>query len=523
MTEITGNSYDQIPYESYPYNKSDIGKIYAIAKLFDVDAVDFKKCKVLELGCAAAGNIIPMAIKFPKSEFKGIDLSEVQVNSGIEQIKELGLKNIKIEARSILDIDSSYGKFDYIIVHGIWSWVPENVRTQIFEICKNNLSDNGVAYISYNTLPGWNMVKSVRDMMLYHIKNHNTPQQKVTQGKALLNFINEARGEGADPYSLTIKNELEILKNAADSYIFHDHMEENNHPAYFSEFMGQADGSGLQYLGDAEISNMYLGNMPQKVNETLQQIGNDIVKVEQYMDFITNRRFRMSLICKKNVKINRNITSDRIDNFYFTSNLQFKKETGVKLDENGYLNSKGAGSVTFKTNSAPIIELFKYFHENNNKPTNLDELAKIITKNLKTPNEKKDSTKQELREAITRFILAGVLDFSADSANYVGEISKSPSTSKLAKTQARGKNWVTNQRSTRVGIDSFDKFMLQYLDGANDFDKLVEKMVDHVINKDININKENKPVEDKSEIAKIVTELAKLKLEAYAKNYLLVA
>ena len=127
--------------------------------------------RVLELGCASGGNLIPHAVNYPKGQYVGVDLSKTQIDSGLEQVKSLGLKNIELKCCSITDIDESFGKFDYIICHGVISWVPDFVRDKIFEISSKNLSKNGIAYISYNTLPGWNMVRSIRDMMLYHAKD----------------------------------------------------------------------------------------------------------------------------------------------------------------------------------------------------------------------------------------------------------------------------------------------------------------------------------------------------------------
>ncbi|MCD0216938.1 class I SAM-dependent methyltransferase, partial [Enterobacter hormaechei subsp. steigerwaltii] len=111
--------------------------------------------KVLELGCSMGGNIITQALYYPDAEFVGIDLSGRQVAQGNAIIEKMGLKNVRLEEKDILTVDESFGKFDYIIVHGIWSWVPDTVKDKIFSICRNNLTKHGIAYISYNVYPGW--------------------------------------------------------------------------------------------------------------------------------------------------------------------------------------------------------------------------------------------------------------------------------------------------------------------------------------------------------------------------------
>ena len=147
---------------------------------------------------------------------------------------------------SIDAVDSDIGKFDYIICHGVLSWVTEDIQDKIFEGCKKLLAENGLAMISYNTLPGWNAVRSVRDMMLYHSAAVTDPNEKISQSRAFLNFIlNNFDENSDDPYYKVIRKELEILDNTSPSYFFHDHLEGENHPMYFHQFCAKADKCGF--------------------------------------------------------------------------------------------------------------------------------------------------------------------------------------------------------------------------------------------------------------------------------------
>jgi len=90
------------------------------------------KCRVLELGCASGGNLIPMAFNLPESEFIGVDFSAKEVEMGNKIIKDLNLKNIRLEQLSIMDIDETFGKFDYIICHDVYSSVPVLFSIKLF-------------------------------------------------------------------------------------------------------------------------------------------------------------------------------------------------------------------------------------------------------------------------------------------------------------------------------------------------------------------------------------------------------
>ena len=111
---------------------------------------------------------------------------------GEKIIESANINNITLKQADIIDLDEKEGEYDYIIVHGIYSWVPENVQEKILKICGRSLSPQGIAYISYNTYPGWKMNSMIRDMMLYHTRGIKEPNEKANQGRALIAFLSEA-------------------------------------------------------------------------------------------------------------------------------------------------------------------------------------------------------------------------------------------------------------------------------------------------------------------------------------------
>ncbi|MBI3866078.1 MAG: class I SAM-dependent methyltransferase, partial [Planctomycetia bacterium] len=141
--------YDEIPYISHPYPHSHPERLAAIARLLGLKPTPVDKCRVLELGCAAGNNLIPAAEALPGSTFLGVDLSERQIAVGCTTVDELELDNIELRHGNIMDVSADDGQFDYIIVHGIFSWVPHDVQDRILSVCKQNLTPNVVAYVSY--------------------------------------------------------------------------------------------------------------------------------------------------------------------------------------------------------------------------------------------------------------------------------------------------------------------------------------------------------------------------------------
>ncbi|MEX1042790.1 MAG: class I SAM-dependent methyltransferase, partial [Pirellulaceae bacterium] len=172
-------SYDVVPYPSHPFRQTHPEKLAAVGQLFGLKPAPIEKCRVLEIGCAGGGNLIPMADALPESQFMGVDLSQKQIESGQKSIEAIGLTNIELKHLNCTEIDDSFGKFDYIICHGVFSWVPREVQDRIMAVCRDNLQEQGVAFISYNTYPGWHMRGMIRDMMQYHVRNFEDPPRRI--------------------------------------------------------------------------------------------------------------------------------------------------------------------------------------------------------------------------------------------------------------------------------------------------------------------------------------------------------
>src|SRR5258707_7042822 len=191
ISEQLRSRYDSTPYESVSIPQSHPDNLRTIAALAGFSTPDVTHCRVLELGCAAGGNLAPMAQTLPGSAFLGIDLSSRQIDVGQEVIKSAGLKNIELRCQDLMDF-SDKEPFDYIIAHGVYSWVPQDVREKVMQICARNLASNGVAYLSYNALPGWHLNRITRDLMLYHCRNAADDKSRASLARGVLGLIKSA-------------------------------------------------------------------------------------------------------------------------------------------------------------------------------------------------------------------------------------------------------------------------------------------------------------------------------------------
>lgn len=482
-------SYDITQYESHPYAQSHPELMFTMGKLFGLNPTTFKKCRVLELGCAAGGNILPLACNYKESEFVGVDLSAKQIEQGIEQIRDLGLSNIQLLHKSIMDVDSSYGKFDYIICHGVFSWVPPEVQNKILAICKDNLTPNGIAYISYNTLPGWNMVKNIRELMLYHCKGFETHKQQVEQARLILKFMVDSLEGQNNPYANFLRSEVELLSKHGDHYLLHEHLEQDNNPMYFHTFVEQAAKHDLTYLSDTQLSSMFAYNLPEKVSSQISQI-TDIVRQTQYMDFIRNQRFRCTLLCHKEVKINRALKPEDVESFYVSYMGNVRNDiTEAEMAEGNELQFICA-NITLTLKHFISKTAMKIIHDRNRKPISFTKLLDLTKE--KTGESDEAKIKQFIHQdlGLMRLALGGLVQLHSTSGEYTREKIQKPKVTKLAQYQIKKKNYVTNQRHELVMLNPVETKLVSYCDGTQEIKKILEKMNEHFTKGELKLIKE---------------------------------
>lgn len=289
-------SHDALPYASRPVAMAAPAHIAAVATLFGLAPPPPATARVLELGCASGGHLIPLAMRSPEATFVGIDLSPVQVEAGRRTIAALGLTNIELHAADPAALDPVLGTFDYIVAHDLYSRVSPEAQARVLQACHAHLSPAGLAFVSYNTYPGWKFREAVRDAMRFGSAGIEAPQERLATARGLVEFI----ARSAPPDSVTgrvMGSHVAELAEARPDDVLHEYMESENHPVYFNAFVERAAQAGFAYVGDARQAIMFASNLPPDVAAVVvRESRDDQVKREQLMDFITGRMFRQSLL-----------------------------------------------------------------------------------------------------------------------------------------------------------------------------------------------------------------------------------
>jgi SAM-dependent methyltransferase len=324
------DSYDEIPYHSAPFTETHPVNLAVVGRLFGLATPDPDHCRVLELGCASGGNLIPMAWHLPGSRFTGVELSPTQAEAGADLIRGLGLTNVEIRRGDILEVDPGPESVDYLIVHGVYSWVPAEVQERILWLCARCLSPTGIAYVSYNTLPGWRMRGMLRDALLYHVRRTSSPTQRLAQASVLLERLGGALA-GLDAFSARyLREEIAYLRAAHPSYLYHEYLEARNEPLLFSDFVERAARHGLQYLADSDLASMFASSLGDGASALVEGI-EDQIEQEQYLDFVSNRNFRQTLLCRAGPPVERVVGLEVLDRFAAFSPLEPPRRLDLRV------------------------------------------------------------------------------------------------------------------------------------------------------------------------------------------------
>jgi SAM-dependent methyltransferase len=468
------NSYDQIPYARAAYLQSHPDRVATVSALAGMTPAPVTNCRVLELGCGTCFNLIAMAAALPGASFVGVEQSARQVAIGQEAVTALGLKNIELKAMSLQDAED-LGRFDYIIAHGVYSWVPAAVRDQVLTIVSRNLTPQGVAYVSYNCFPGWHVASVVREMLLYHCQLFADPAEQIEQARKYLDYVArgtlELPGEANRPtsdYKRLLMHESADVRAVSDSQLFHDHLEDVNQPVWFHQFADHARAHGLQYVGDADLSDPTPLLAPD-VRETLARLSTDPVRGEQQLDFLTNRRFRSSLLCRAGVALDRGAQAERL-----TSGFRFAREA---VPQSARVNVAPGAPETFRSARATLtIEdpvgkatLLALSEAGPRTPT-FDELADVVPAHLPAAGGR--APRDELRRAVAarlwNFICLGFATPHVHPPAFAAVAPDRPRASPLARYMAGSSDLVINLRHEVVQIAPVERQLLPLMDGRHD-------------------------------------------------------
>jgi SAM-dependent methyltransferase/methyltransferase-like protein len=474
-------SYDEIAYPSRPLPQTHPDRLAAVAFLHGLDPAPASRCRVLELGGGDGANLIPLAYAFPLSTFLGIDLAPTPVARGRRCVAELGLTNVELRCGDVMDLPADLGTFDYVIAHGLYSWVPAPVRDRVLALARDHLAPHGVAYVSYNVYPGCHVRQMVRGMMRFHTRAMPEPRRRIDQARACVKFVADGQvAPGA--YGEVLREELRRAVYAEDeALLFHDDLAEVSDPVWFHEFVDHAAAHGLRFLAEAEYHTSDFGHLPDQTRDTLHAMRQaDVVQCEQYLDFLKCRRFRQTLLVRQEAPVTRDPDPARVPALATACGARPEGEpdlapgVGVTFREP---KKDGAMSVDLPLAKAALLHLGECYPQ----AVAFPEL--VAAARARLGREVGGADEEALAEVLLAAFAAGMAELRTEPPRFAGEAGERPEASAVARWQLRaGGEAVTSLRHERVKVDHpLTRQLVLLMDGTRDRAALADELTAWVV------------------------------------------
>lgn len=247
--------------------------------------------RILEIGCATGHNLLPLAVRWPGAEFTGCDISEEAVAMAKRRAGEAGIGNVRFIAGDIRGFSLPGEEFDYIIAHGVFSWVADDAKKALLDFCAGHLSARGIATVSFNLAQGWEarlpVVEAVRRICREH-------EVSVMRGLEILREL------VADDGVKAIAEDM--LAKGAEILDFDDFAPVND-PWPLDGFVRACSDAGLRWLGESDPAENFPSSLDEEGRASLGRFSGDPLGMQMAADALGNRTFRSGVLCRADAPV----------------------------------------------------------------------------------------------------------------------------------------------------------------------------------------------------------------------------
>ncbi|WP_315759970.1 methyltransferase domain-containing protein [Sphingomonas sp. Y38-1Y] len=329
-------SYDEVAYVTAIFQQATAERAAVIARAAGFDAAPVETARVLEVGCGDALNLLAMAAAAPAGDYVGFDLAPTAIARGQALAAAAGLGQVRLEVLDILDAaDALEGEFDYIVAHGVHAWVPPHVRAALVALVGAKLSARGVAFLSYNALPGGHFRRAVRDRLLHALEGVEGRQAQAERAAALLDAIVAEQSASDNPYRAAMREAAAGMRAKPWNVLAHDELGGEWHPQALSDVVAEAAANGLAYLGDAGAGQFDDAFLPDDVAPE-PDTDAQLVRLLQAGDDARPCFFRNSLFVRTGAKLSRRIDHEAVRGLYASTRAERIGETSFRNDRDAF-------------------------------------------------------------------------------------------------------------------------------------------------------------------------------------------
>lgn len=356
-----------VPYSAgfYPELSPVYLNLLAVVLGVQPPAADEREFHYCELGCGRGLGPLLLAAANPLGRFHAYDFNASQMTQAGALAERAGLGNVRFGAKSFADLaacaeGAAPASFDLIVLHGVYSWVGEDNRRHIARFLRDRLKPGGLAYVSYNCMPGWAAFTPVQRLLRELVIRR--PGRNDEIAVAARGFVNALAARGARYFSAdaSVGRYLEHLGEKDGSYLAHEYLNEHWDAFYHLDVAREMAQADLEYVGSATVSDNLAGlSAPPEIAAMFA--GADPGMVETIKDFSANRRFRRDLFSRAPRRLSSTQFLAELAGMRFMLSIEPDSATTTLMTSAGELTADESIAVPIlerlKTGDAAVAEL----------------------------------------------------------------------------------------------------------------------------------------------------------------------
>jgi methyltransferase-like protein len=401
----------------------------------------------------------------------------------------------------------------------VYSWVPPEVQDKILRICEEQLAPHGVAYISFNTYPGWHMRGMIRDLLRREVGPGGTAEERVARARSFLKLLAFTPNDGTHAQAW-LRDELTLIEQTSDKYLFYEYLVEDNRPVYFRDFALDAARHGLQYLADAHFHTMLSDRYGPEAEALIAEVSSGIVDTEHYLDLLGTRFFRRTLLCRDDLDLDRTLRWSRLLGLWVGTELGPTSEAPDLASDEAVEEFRRSPTSALST-SVPLLKAaLVALAEVRPGMLTFEELcgrARALLDGTE-PAPATLADQRALGGNLLTVFAKGQIELAAWAPPIATRPGPRPEAPALVRLQAaEAREACTNLRHEGVRVDRFDRAMFKQMDGAKDVDAIAAGVLEDVRAGNVRVLIDEVPQDD----PELIREVVEQKLERLAKMALI--
>ncbi len=250
--------------------------------------------RYLELGCGFGGTLLALAAANPQGRFTGVDFMPVHVERAAAEATAARLANVEVHCLDFAAVPADIGRFDFIALHGVFSWVNPHVREHVLAIIRRHLAPGGIVEVSYNCMPGWSSLLPVR-MLLRHFAARATGDSVARVRTALEAVAAMRQADVPVFHDQPLAAQLvDRLLRTDPRYVAHEYLNEHWTAFEAADVIGQFALLGLGHAGRLPYHHNHW-QLCANTRFADQFAGADLAQCEALKDLHANVMFRWDL------------------------------------------------------------------------------------------------------------------------------------------------------------------------------------------------------------------------------------